>query len=179
MKKPTKTTIPAVTTSEPSAPAQPVAFPARQKQQTAKEVIAANVQLLIEQLEAGHSERLTAYLSGMGRFHSYSFGNILEIARQRPEATRVAGLYAWNQLGRRVKKGEHGIRILAPMIGTWRKPDAERGDRPGPGLWCNALLIFFRESFARRRLVRRKEEPLKTLAAQGQQSDGPALAAHL
>jgi len=34
-------------------------------------------------------------------------------------------MYAWNQLGRRVKKGEHGIRILAPMIGTWRKPDAE------------------------------------------------------
>jgi len=34
-------------------------------------------------------------------------------------------MYAWNQLGGRVKKGEHGIRILAPMIGTRRKPDAE------------------------------------------------------
>jgi len=44
---------------------------------------------------------------------------------QKPDATRVAGLYAWNQLGRRVKKGEHGIRILAPMTGTRRKPDAE------------------------------------------------------
>jgi hypothetical protein len=30
----------------------------------------------------------------MGRFHNYSFGNILEIARQKPVATRVAGLYA-------------------------------------------------------------------------------------
>ncbi len=61
----------------------------------------------------------------MGRFHSYSFGNILEIARQKPDATRVAGLYAWNQLGRKVKKGEHGIRILAPVIGVRRKKDEE------------------------------------------------------
>ncbi|MGA8087452.1 MAG: ArdC family protein [Terracidiphilus sp.] len=95
------------------------------KQQTAKEVIAANVQALIEQLEQGHSEALTAYLTAMGRFHTYSFGNILEIARQKPDATRVAGLYAWNQLGRKVKKGERGIRILAPMIGICRKEDEE------------------------------------------------------
>ena len=88
------------------------------KQQTAKEAIAANVQALIEQLEQGHSEGLTAYLTAMGRFHNYSFGNILEIARQKPDATRVAGLYAWNQLGRKVKKGERGIRILAPVIGS-------------------------------------------------------------
>ncbi len=54
------------------------------KPQTSKEVIAANVRLLIEQLEAGHSERLTAYLTAMGRFHNYSLGNILEIARQKP-----------------------------------------------------------------------------------------------
>ena len=93
--------------------------------QTAKEAIAANVQTLIEQLEQGHSEGLTAYLTAMGRFHNYSFGNILEIARQRPNATRVAGMYAWNQLGRKVNKGERGIRILAPVIGVRRKKDAE------------------------------------------------------
>src|SRR5216684_886897 len=87
--------------------------------------IAANVKLLIEQLEAGHSEGLTAYLTAMGRFHNYSFGNILEIARQKPDATRVAGMYAWNQLGRKVKKGERGIRILAPIIGIKRKSDEE------------------------------------------------------
>jgi hypothetical protein len=95
------------------------------KQQTAKEAVAANVLALIEQLEQGHSDGLTAYLTAMGRFHNYSFGNILEIARQRPNATRVAGLYAWNQLGRKVKKGERGIRILAPVIGVRRKKDAE------------------------------------------------------
>ena len=95
------------------------------QRQTAKEVIAANVQYLIEQLEQGQSEALTAYLTAMSRFHNYSFGNILEIARQKPDATHVAGLYAWNQLGRKVKKGEKGIRILAPIIGVKRKPQEE------------------------------------------------------
>ena len=111
-------TTPTVTPSTQN-PKQP------QPRQTAKEMIAANVQSLIEQLEAGHSDALTAYLNAMSRFHSYSFGNVLEIARQRPSATRVAGMYAWNQLGRRVKRGEKGIRILAPIIGIKRKPDAE------------------------------------------------------
>ena len=96
-----------------------------QQRQTAKEIIAANVKSLIEQLEAGHSNALTAYLDAMSRFHNYSFGNVLEIARQRPTATKVAGLYAWNQLGRKVKKGERGIRILAPIIGIKRKKDED------------------------------------------------------
>jgi hypothetical protein len=59
-------------------------LPSSPKAQAAKEIIDANVKLLIEQLEAGHSEGLTAYLTAMGRFHNYSFGNILEIARQKP-----------------------------------------------------------------------------------------------
>jgi antirestriction protein ArdC len=96
-----------------------------QQRQTAKDIIAANIKSLIEQLEAGHSDALTAYLDAMSRFHNYSFGNVLEIARQRPSASRVAGMYAWNQLGRRVKKGEKGIRILAPIIGIKRKKDEE------------------------------------------------------
>jgi len=96
-----------------------------QPRQTAKEVIAANVKSLIEQLEAGHSDALTAYLNAMSRFHNYSFGNVLEIARQRPDATHVAGMYAWNQLGRKVRKGERGIRILAPIVGVKRKKDEE------------------------------------------------------
>ena len=110
------------TTNEPS---NVTSLPSTSKAQTAKEVIAANVKLLIEQLEAGHSEGLTAYLTTMGRFHNYSFGNILEIARQKPDATRVAGMYAWNQLGRKVIKGQKGIRILAPMIGIRKKKDSE------------------------------------------------------
>lgn len=90
---------------------------------TAKELIAANIEALIKQLEQGHSEAFTAYLAAMSRFHRYSFGNIIEIARQRPDATRVAGIYTWNQFGRRVRKGEKGIRIFAPMVRAKREPD--------------------------------------------------------
>ena len=108
-----------------NSPANPRSQQNNNPRQTAKEVIAANVKALIEQLEAGHSDALTAYLNAMSRFHNYSFGNILEIARQKPDATRVAGLHAWNQMGRKVKKGERGIRILAPIIGIRRKKDEE------------------------------------------------------
>ena len=90
-----------------------------------QKLIRENVDSLIQQLEAGQSDALTAYLTAMSHFHNYSFGNILQIARQKADATHVAGLYAWNQLGRRVKKGEKGIQILAPMLGVKRKKDAE------------------------------------------------------
>jgi hypothetical protein len=90
---------------------------------TKQELIAANIKLLVEQLEAGHSDALTRYLTAMSRFHTYSFGNILEIARQMPTATRVAGFWAWKNLGRSVNAGEKGIRILAPIVGVRRKKD--------------------------------------------------------
>jgi hypothetical protein len=90
-----------------------------------QELIAANIKLLIEQLEAGHSEALTNYLTAMSRFHTYSFGNVLEIARQMPTATRVAGFWTWKNLGRSVKAGQKGIRILAPIVGSRRKKDTE------------------------------------------------------
>jgi N-terminal domain of anti-restriction factor ArdC len=112
-------------TNASSSATYPASASEKRKPASAKELITANIQSLIEQLEAGHSDALTAYLDAMSHFHNYSFGNILEIARQRPTATRVAGLYAWNQLGRKVKKGERGIRILAPIIGVKRKPDEE------------------------------------------------------
>jgi hypothetical protein len=53
------------------------------KPTTKQELIAANIKLLIEQLEEGQSDALTNYLTAMSRFHAYSFGNVLEIARQK------------------------------------------------------------------------------------------------
>ena len=92
---------------------------------TKQELITANIKLLIEQLEAGKSDALTNYLTAMSRFHNYSFGNVLEIARQMPTATRVAGFWTWKNLGRSVNAGEKGIRILAPIVGVKRKKDSE------------------------------------------------------
>jgi hypothetical protein len=99
--------------------------------------IAENVKHLIEQLEQGKSEALTAYLNAMARFHNYSFGNILSIAHHRPDATHVAGIRTWNEFGRYVKKGQKGIPILAPMIGARRQRDeepAEQSGKPAPVL---------------------------------------------
>ena len=51
----------------------------------------------------------------MSRFHRYSVNNTMLIFQQRPDATLVAGFRKWqNQFGRHVKKGEHGITIIAP-----------------------------------------------------------------
>ena len=72
------------------------------------------VSYLVAALESGQSDVLTQYLNAMARFHS--FGNIMLIARQKPQATNVAGIRTWNSLGRFVKPGEKGILILAPMI---------------------------------------------------------------
>ena len=90
-----------------------------------QELIAANIKLLIEQLEAGKSDAQTNSLTAMSRFHNYSFGNVLEIARQRPHATHVAGFWTWKNLGRNVTAGQKGIRILAPIVGVRRNKDEE------------------------------------------------------
>ena len=78
------------------------------------------VDYLVQSLESGHSEVLTQYLGAMARFHTYSFGNVMLIARQKPDASNVAGIRTWNSLGRFVKRGEKGILILAPMVGKKR-----------------------------------------------------------
>lgn len=55
------------------------------------------------------------YLKVMARFPSYSLRNTLLIYAQKPDATFVAGYQSWQTLfGRHVRKGEKGIRILAP-----------------------------------------------------------------
>ncbi len=95
------------------------------KPATAQQLVRENVQYLIEQLEAGKSEALTAFLDAMAHFRNYSFGNVLLIARQKPQATNVAGMWTWNQLGRRVKRGEKGIAILAPLVAKARKDEAK------------------------------------------------------
>jgi hypothetical protein len=47
------------------------------------------------------------------------------IARQKTDATNVAGIRTWNSLGRFVKRGEKGILILAPMVSKNRKKDED------------------------------------------------------
>jgi len=123
-----------------------------------QELVKASVDALVKALEAGHSEALSAYLTAMSQFHNYSFQNIILIASQRPSATRVAGIRSWNELGRRVKRGEKGIMIFAPMIGFKRAAGeiaqaqtdtkSDRPDRP------EARLVGFRAVYVFDRLSR-------------------------
>ena len=65
--------------------------------------------------ELFESEKYMRYLSVMSKFHHYSVNNTMLIYMQKPEATLVAGFNKWkNQFARHVKKGEHGITIIAP-----------------------------------------------------------------
>jgi len=82
---------------------------------------------LVEAVEAGKSQKLIDYLKAMGRFHNYSLGNAILIGFQKPDATHVAGFRTWQKLGRYVKKGEHGIAIMAPIV--WRKKVTHADDK--------------------------------------------------
>ena len=94
-----------------------------------KQLVTQALDALASAVERGESEQLKAYLATLARFHRYSVGNVLLIGVQRPGATRVAGVRAWNKLGRHVKHGEKGIRIFAPIV--WRKKDNKQGSEEG------------------------------------------------
>lgn len=95
-----------------------------------KETKQETLDRIFTQLEEGtknvySSKAWTAYLQTMARFHQYSTSNSILIYTQKPDATYVAGYYAWkNTFHRRVRKGEKSIRILAPI----RKYTVEQTD---------------------------------------------------
>ena len=75
---------------------------------------------ITDSIEAGikdlfDSEKYKNYLRTMSKFHNYSFNNTMLIHMQNPEATRVASFNSWrDKFHRNVKRGEHGIKIIAP-----------------------------------------------------------------
>jgi len=85
-----------------------------------KEELRGEVQQALQSIEDGVVEVVTGddwrkMLQYSAKFHNYSFGNMMLIKHQMPGATRVAGFHAWKRVGRYVKAGQHGLRILAPM----------------------------------------------------------------
>ncbi len=77
------------------------------------------MQAVLATLERGiaailDGEEFARYLATLARFHRYSPKNVTLIHAQNPDATHIAGYRAWQTLGRQVKKGERGIRIVVP-----------------------------------------------------------------
>lgn len=73
----------------------------------------------LEMLEKGvkevyQSDKYREYLDTVAKFHNYSAKNILWIQMQKPDATQIAGMKAWNKLGRKVIKGQKSLKVLAP-----------------------------------------------------------------
>ena len=98
------------------------------KAEQAKKIADTALAQLAEALKQGKSEALTRYLAMLAKFHNYSFGNVMLIACQRPDATHIAGFTTWKQLGCFVKKGEKGILISAPMRICKQDEDLRDGD---------------------------------------------------
>lgn len=74
---------------------------------------------ITEKLEQGvadifSSEKYQLFLNTMAKFPQYSYNNNLLIMMQRPDATLCQSYTGWKKMGRFVKRGEKGIRILAP-----------------------------------------------------------------
>jgi len=66
--------------------------------------------------KARKSEEMVRYLDFCAKFHQYSPSNIWLILLAKPDASYVAGFHKWKGMGRWVRKGEHGISILAPVL---------------------------------------------------------------
>ncbi len=87
---------------------------------SSKELIAKidkHIHDLAEATDAARvSEEMIRYLDACSKFHHYSLFNMWLIIMTKPNATAVAGFRKWQSLSRYVRKGEHGIPILAPML---------------------------------------------------------------
>ena len=88
------------------------------------------MEAILATLEEGIATILTSagyreYLRVMSRFHGYSFNNVMLVMLQRPDATRVAGFHTWRRMGRKVKRGETGIRIMVPYRTKVSREDDE------------------------------------------------------
>jgi antirestriction protein ArdC len=102
----------AATLTAKPAPVIPIVLTAENPRDRMKEIT--------EKLENGikgifESEKYKNYLQTLSKFHNYSFNNCILIAMQKPDASHIAGFNAWrDDFKRPVRKGEKGIKILAP-----------------------------------------------------------------
>lgn len=107
-----------------------------QRDQERRAQLEALHEQLTDQVDAlVNSDDWRAMLAAAARFHRYSFRNVLLILSQRPDATQVAGYRTWQSLGRQVRRGEHGIAVLAPV--TYRTAvepgELQEGTEPETG----------------------------------------------
>lgn len=79
--------------------------------------ITERIQELAQATDAAFvNKEMQRYLDMCSKFHQYSVYNVWLILMEKPCATKVAGFHKWISMNRHVRKGEHGIAILAPLL---------------------------------------------------------------
>lgn len=103
----------------------------------------AEVQSLLSKLEEGvesvrTSEGWAKWLKFQASLYNYSWSNCMLIALQCPNASVVMGYNKWLDLGRQVRKGEKGLRILAPCFKKVETTDKKGNTKE------ESKLVYFR-----------------------------------
>lgn len=74
-----------------------------------------------------NSEELKRFIEfRKNNFYDYSIRNTILIYKQNPNATLVAGMKKWNELGYKIKKGSRAISILVPLVRNIIKDGKEK-----------------------------------------------------
>lgn len=84
--------------------------------------IATQVELL------RNSDQWLKFCNFARQFHQYSLSNLMLIQAQCPDAGQVAGYSKWKKLGRQVRKGERGLRILGGRHVKFTVEDKKTGE---------------------------------------------------
>ena len=121
----------ATLTADAPIPVVPIILQSKKQGDKVKE-ITDRLQEGIQQIF--DSEQYKNYLRVMSSFHDYSLNNTILIAMQKPDATLVKGFKSWQAKGieRYVKKGEKGIKIIAPAPYTVKQEKQKLDDKGKP-----------------------------------------------
>ena len=104
-----------------------------------REKQAEQLKEITDKLEQGVSDVFSSdnykqFLDTMAKFPRYSVNNNILIMMQKPDAQMCQSFTGWKEMGRFVKKGEKGIKILAPAPYTIQKEQTKLDDRGNPML---------------------------------------------
>ncbi len=102
-----------------------------------REKQAEQLKEITDKLEKGvaeifSSDKYKQFLDTMAKFPRYSVNNSLLIMMQKPDAQLCQSFTGWKEMGRFVKKGEKGIKILAPAPYTIQKEQAKLDESGKP-----------------------------------------------
>lgn len=111
----------------------PILTPAQQADRPDRETRLASAHAVLARGLAGVRDdprAMAAFLAFRSHFHEYSFNNTVLIWMQRPSARYCKGFRTWLKHGRRVREGECGLVVFAPIVRRPTKAEIGAGADP-------------------------------------------------